>query len=406
MKPTPAPLSGLRIVELSSFIASPLCGLTLSQLGAEVIRVDPIGGAADYNRWPVTAEGHSIYWTGLNRGKRSVSCDLRSDEGQNLVQQLISSPGADGGIFVTNAGGREWLSYKTLKALRSDVIVLEILGKRDGTPAVDYTVNAAVGFPSVTGPTENVGVVNHVLPAWDVSCGIYAALAVSAAVRRREHTGEGAHITLALDNLALATAGTLGFLSEAQINGVEREATGNAVYGTYGSDFVTSDGARFMIVALTPRHFDSLVSLTSTTEAVKAVESALKADFTLETDRYRHRHVLTALFDSWFREHTADEVAAKLAKSTVLHDQYRTFSQTAHSSDVNDNPLFESLEQPRIGTYLAAGSPATFDGRHLHSAAAPTVGDDNDEVLAELLGLSTSDIQTLHDKGILAATQG
>ena len=71
------PLAGMRIVEISSFIAVPLAGMTLGQLGAEVTRVDPIGGAADYHRWPVTGDGESIYWAGLNKGKRSVAADFR-----------------------------------------------------------------------------------------------------------------------------------------------------------------------------------------------------------------------------------------------------------------------------------------------------------------------------------------
>ncbi|MBD0323153.1 MAG: CoA transferase, partial [Aldersonia sp.] len=224
----PAPLAGLRIIEISSFVAAPLCGLTLAQLGAEVIRVDPIGGAADYHRWPVTADGESIYWTGLNRGKRSLACDMRSPEGQRLIQRLITAPGPGGGILVTNAGGRSWLGHDRLAELRPDVITLEVLGRHDGSAGVDYTVNAGLGFPCITGPLEHSGAVNHVLPAWDVICGIYAALAVATAVRRRDATGAGERIVLPLEDVALATAGTLGYLTEPQINGTDRPATGNA----------------------------------------------------------------------------------------------------------------------------------------------------------------------------------
>src|SRR2546425_3931351 len=94
------PLAGVRIVEISSFVAVPLAGMTLGQLGAEVIRVDPIGGAADYHRWPVTGAGESIYWAGLNKGKRSVAADFRSAEGQDLVQRLI----ADSGVLIECRG--------------------------------------------------------------------------------------------------------------------------------------------------------------------------------------------------------------------------------------------------------------------------------------------------------------
>ena len=122
------PLAGVRIVEISSFVAVPLAGMTLAQLGAEVIRVDPIGGAADYHRWPVTDDGESIYWAGLNKGKRSVAADFRSPGGQDLVQRLI----ADSGVQITNVGGRQWHSYETLTRLRPDLIHVEVSGRADG----------------------------------------------------------------------------------------------------------------------------------------------------------------------------------------------------------------------------------------------------------------------------------
>ena len=144
------PLAGVRIVEISSFVAVPLAGMTLGQLGAEVVRVDPIGGAADYHRWPVTDDGTSIYWAGLNKGKRSVAADFRSPEGQDLVQRLI----ADSGVLITNVAGREWHSYDNLTRLRPDLIHVEVSGRADGGTGVDYTVNAGLGFPMVTGPAE------------------------------------------------------------------------------------------------------------------------------------------------------------------------------------------------------------------------------------------------------------
>lgn len=377
------PLDGLRVVEVSSFVASPLCGMTLAQFGAEVIRVDPVGGAADINRWPVTDDGRSIYWTGLNRGKKSVTADLRSPGGQQLVQELVAGSGSGGGILVTNAGGRQWMSHDTLAALRPDVITLELLGRTDGSPGVDYTVNAGIGFPSITGPLDAdgnpAGVVNHVLPAWDVICGLYAALAITAAVRRREQTGEGARITLPLEDTALAIAGTLGYLTEPQVKGESRPATGNDVYGTYGTDFVTSDGGRFMLVALTPRHFRDLVTLTGTTEAVAAVEKSLGADFAKDGDRYLHRGVLTPLFAAWFARHTTAEVEAALASSSVLSERYRDFTEVA-ANDLTGNPLFAALDQPGIGEYLAAGLPAAFDGEHYRTGPAPTLGADTERL--------------------------
>jgi 2-methylfumaryl-CoA isomerase len=386
------PLAGTRVVEVSSFVAAPLCGMTLSQLGAQVIRIDPIGGASDVHRWPLSATGASIYWTGLNKGKRSATINLRSRVGQELVQRLILE---GDGIVVTNSAGLSWLSHDLLAAKRSDVIHVQLLGRGDGATGVDYTVNAGVGFPLVTGPAAHAGPINHVLPAWDVCCGLYAALAVVAAVHRRDQTGAGARISLALEDVALATAGNLGLLTEPQVNGTQRERLGNCIYGQYGQDFTGRDGVTFMVVALTGRHFRDLVEVTGTGAAVSALAEALDVDFGNEGDRYRYRDVLSGLFATWFAEHTAQEITAELSKTTVLFERYRTFAQVAEDPRVTANPLFSRLHQPGIGEYLAPGMPTAFDGVHPAGAPAPALGQDTADVLTDCLGLTTADIARL-----------
>lgn len=376
------PLAGVRIVEISSFVAVPLAGMTLAQLGAEVVRIDPVGGAADYHRWPLTAAGDSIYWAGLNKGKRSMEVDMRSPDGQDLVQRLIAASG----VFITNVAGRQWHSYETLRALRPDVIALEVVGRADGSTGVDYTVNAATGFPLVTGPTDHVGPVNHVMPSWDVSCGLYAALAILAALRHRDATGQGAGIRLPLDDVALATAANLGFLTEAMVTGDQRPRLGNAIFGQYGRDFTSSDGASFMVVALTARHFRDLTELTGTTKAVAALAETLGADFSDEGQRYRHRDVLNELFADWFGAHTAAEISAALATTSVLWERYQSFTEVANSPRVTANPLFTLLQQDRIGRYPAPGLPMSVDGVHAPAAPAPALGQDNAAVPAEWLG--------------------
>lgn len=393
------PLAGVRIIEISSFVAVPLAGMTLAQLGCEVIRVDPIGGAADYRRWPLAASGASIYWAGLNKGKRSVAADMRSPEGQRLVQRLI----IDAGVLITNVVGREWHSYDTLVRQRPDLIHLEVSGRADGSTAVDYSVNAATGFPLVTGPAEHTGPINHVLPAWDVTCGIYAALSISTALRQRDATGAGSQVRLPLENVALATAGNLGFLTEAMVNGARRDRIGNAIYGQYGQDFTSSDGVSFMVVALTARHFRDLTEVTGTAKDVAALEDELRTDFAVEGERYLHRDALTALFAGWFGEHTADEISAALTATSILWDRYRSFLEVAGDQRVSANPMFTALHQPQVGDYLAAGLPMSIGGVHPPAVAAPGLGDDTAAVLRERLGIHPEDIARLTESGTVAA---
>jgi 2-methylfumaryl-CoA isomerase len=398
------PLAGVRIIEISSFVAVPLSGMTLAQLGAEVIRVDPIGGAADYRRWPITHDGTSIYWTGLNKGKRSVAADMRSSEGQRLVQRLIVESGATGGILLTNVAGRGWHSYDTLVNERPDLIHLEVPGRANGSTGVDYTVNAATGFPLVTGPADQARPTNHVLPAWDVLCGVYAALAITAALRHRDRTGQGSRISLPLENVALATASHLGFLTEAMVNGTRRPRLGNSIYGQYGQDFTSSEGVSFMVVALTGRHFRELTEVTGTVKAVAALSEALGVDFTDEGDRYRHRDALTGLFTVWFREHVADEITATLSQTSILWERYRSFVEVVAGDRVTANPMFTPLLQPRIGKYLAAGLPMSLDGVYPPATAAPALGDDTAAVLSHRLGMRSEEIHRLSESRTVATT--
>jgi len=393
-----APLDGLTVLEVSSFVAAPLGGLTLAQLGAEVIRVDPVGGAADQGRWPLAPSGTSLYWTGLNQGKRSVTLNFRDAEGRRLLGDLLAASGPGGGIVLTNAAQR-WLAHDDLARIRPDLIHLQIQGYRDGRAAVDYTVNAETGFPLLTGPEGLAGPVNHVLPAWDVACGLYAAIGLLAAERRRQRTGAGSAITLALADVAMAVAGHLGFLAEAQVTGTERPRIGNHLYGGLARDFRTADGERVMVVVLTRRHLADLGAATGLAGTFGELERLLGADFGQDGDRYRHREVLTALLEPWFADRTLTEVSQGLEGTSVLWSRYRRFTDLVASGALAGNPLLAEIDQPGVGPLLAPGSPLAMDGT-TGPRPAPAFGADTGAVLTGLLGLSAADVRGLAERGI------
>ena len=213
---------------------------------------------------------------------------------------------------------------------------------------------------------------------------------------------QGQRIGIPLENVALATAGNLSFLTEVMVNGTARERIGNSIYGQYGQEFTSSDGVSFMIVALTGRHFRDLTELTGTTKAVAALADTLDADFTDEGERYRHRDALSGLFTEWFSQHSADEITAALSATSVLWDRYRTFAETATDDRVTANPMFTPLDQPRVGQYLAPGLPLAIDGAYPPAVAAPALGDDTAGVLGEWLGMTPDEIDRLTDSGTVA----
>jgi len=363
-------------------VAAPLGGMTLAQLGAEVIRVDPLGGAPDTTRWPVSPDGKSLYWAGLNKGKRSVTADLRSPEGQRAVTALIADSGPDGGIVLTNAG-YPWLSYDALKEARPDLIHLHITGGHDGSPAVDYTVNAALGFPLTTGPEGTAGPVNHVLPAWDVACGLYAAVGILAAERHRRRTGQGRAITVALSDVALAVTGHLGFLAEPEITGQDRPRIGNHLYGSLARDFRTASGESVLIVILTSRHFADLGRATGLAATFSEVARAVGGDFSTDAGRYAHREVIAALLAPWFAARDTAEVAEALSQTSVLWQRYRTFAEVAADPATAANPLMHRIDQPGVGLVTVPGVPLAQPGLP-PVTPAPRLGEDTQDLLRDV----------------------
>lgn len=401
---TPGILQGLRVVEVSAFVAAPLGGMTLAQLGADVIRIDPLGGGIDYRRWPVTDDNISLFWAGLNKSKRSVAIDINQPEGRDLAQALITATGDDAGILLTNFPARGWLDYETLRIRRADLIQLTIQGDRNGRSAVDYTVNAKVGIPFLTGPRAHEGAINHVLPAWDLITGHMAAVGLLAAERHRRRTGEGQHIKLALEDVALATLGNLGLIAEAQL-GSERPRYGNDLFGAFGRDFVTGDGVRVMVIGLSAKQWRSLCAATGITDEIKSLGTQLGLNLDLEGERFKAREQISRLVGSWIAVRTLAEVSAQFEAHAVCWQRYQTVKHLVEADPACSvaNPMFRTVWQEGVGNILSPTSPLDLGSGRAPAQPAPRLGAHTEEVLSTLLGLTSGDILRLQRKGVVRA---
>jgi 2-methylfumaryl-CoA isomerase len=400
-------LADLRIVELSAFVAAPLGGMTMAQMGAEVIRIDPVGGGIDLHRWPVAPGGTSLYWAGLNKEKRSVALALDRPEGRELARAIAAAPGPGGGILLTNLPPLPGLDFASLQAARADMIVLRLVGNRDGSAAVDYTVNAASGFPLVTG--TGGAPVNHVLPAWDIAAGLYLAAGLLAAERHRARTGRGQEVVLALSDVMLATVGNLGYVGDVHVNGRARPALGNDLYGSFGRDFATADGHRVMIIALTPRQWRALGRATGLAERLAMIGPMMGVDLDTEEGRFEARDAIAGLLGRWCAARRLDEIRRAFAGTGVLWGPFQDFVRLVREDPraSPQNPLFTEVEQPGIGRYPVPGVPLDFGAAPRQPPRpAPRLGADTDRVLAGLLGLSAAEIGRLHDAGIAAGPDG
>lgn len=399
-------LTGMRVVEGSAFVAVPLAGMTLAQMGADVIRFDRIEGGLDAGRWPVTREGRSLFWAGLNKGKRSIAVDLSSPRGREIVTQIVTAPGPDAGLFLTNLRIRGWMDYATLAGRRADLVMVSLLGDRHGGPQVDYTVNPALGFPMATGPEGSTEPVAHVLPAWDCIAGNLVVASLLAAERHRLRTGAGQLVELALKDVAAAMLGHLGIIGEVVINGEDRAKCGNALYGAYGQDFVCGDGRRIMVVALTDRQWRGLVRVTGTAKTMAALEARLGLDLAEEGNRFRARHEITAVLRTWFATRTVADFGDALDEAGVTWSEFRSFAGAVREDPdlaPGQNPMMALLDQPGIGRYPVPGLPLTSSAfAREDPRPAPALGEHTEAILADVAGLASGEIARLFDEGVVA----
>jgi 2-methylfumaryl-CoA isomerase len=398
-------LKGLRVVEGAAFVAAPTCGLYLAQMGAEVIRFDNIGGGPDFRRWPLAENGSSLYWEGLNKAKKSVAIDLSSPEGRELAQRLATAPGEEAGLFVTNFPVDGFLSYDALVKLRSDLICVRVMGWADGSQGMDYTINSALGLPQMTGHADDLRPVNHVLAAWDLLTGAYCAFTLVSALLARHRTGQGREIRAPLSDIAATTMANLGFTAETLLSGHQRPRMGNDIYGAFGRDFLTRDGQRLMLLAITPKQWAKALEALSIGAEVAALEAELGVSFaTDEGLRFTHRARLYPLFEAAFATRDAGPLGRALDAGAVTWGAYQPLEAALNDPRLyKDNPVFEAVRHPSGLTYPAPGAAATLpQDKRGPVAPAPTLGQHTEQVLADVLGLTGVEIAGLFDRGVVA----
>ncbi len=399
-------LRDISIVEVSSFVASPTVGLYCAQMGAEVIRVDQIGGGLDYDRYMLTHEGRSLAWENLNRAKKSVALDLRSAEGRELCVELARQTGQ----LVTNLPEQSFLSHAAVSEGRPDMISVRVMGWHDGRQAMDFTVNAASGYPLMTGPeewnAETAPPVNQVLPAWDFITGAYGAFALLAAIHHRTATGTGSEVRLPLGDVMIGTVANSGAMAEMLYRGADRPRLGNAIWGALGRDFVSRDHKRFMVAVLTAKQWAAMVSALDIAEPIAALEAETGVGFAQsDHNRFVHREALFGIVQEAAGARDYTDLAERMGQAGATFERYRTMHEAATDPVlVSGNPLFgPSPANPSGFDYPAPRSMAHLGGQApADPAPAPYLGQHSEEVLGERLGLSSGAIGALIDRGIVS----
>lgn len=276
---------------------------------------------------------------------------MGSPEGRELVTRIITAPGEDAGLFLTNLKVPGWMDCETLSQHRKDLIMVALKGDRHGRPAVDCAVNPSLGFPAITGPEGSTEPVAHALPAWDWIAGNMMVSAVLAAERHRIRTGFGQDVEFSLKDVAAAMIGHLGIIGDPLTGGEKRVKSGNALYGAYGQDFVCADGQRVMVIGLTRRQWSGLIKTTGTSQKMAQLEQSLGIDSSDEGTRFRYRAHITAVLEPFFSAGRVSDFAPDFEAAGLTWSIFRDFETAlAEDDDLSVKPHVHRDRNAGLGT--------------------------------------------------------
>ena len=397
---TTAPLHGYRVLDLTTFLSGPFCTQVLGDLGAEVVKVEAPEGDSSRSIPPHFVAGDSAYYLGVNRNKHSLAVDLKSADGLSLVKQLILEADVVVENYRPGVAERLGLDVHALREQKPGLIWASIsgfgqTGPDRHKPAYDMIVQALSGVMSLTGEPERQAV-RLGIPAGDIVAGMYAAIAINAALADRERSGEGRVIDVAMLDCQLAM---LSYQSTyALISGVTPQPQGarHDSIPTYRS-FVCEGGRELVVTANTERMWKGLCKVLGC--------EALVSDprFITGADRLTHKAELWPILEAAFLGAPAETWVAELEANGVPVALIKTVPEALDHARTTGRNMITRLS--RDGAELeVVGNPIKFTGAEERPAGyPPTLDQDANDVLTRWLGQDANHARGLHTSALARA---
>jgi crotonobetainyl-CoA:carnitine CoA-transferase CaiB-like acyl-CoA transferase len=409
--PRPGALAGVRVLDLSRVLAGPWATQTLGDLGAEIIKVERPGCGDDSRTWgpPFLKDAagrdtrDAAYYLCTNRNKRSIAIDITRPEGQALIREMAARCDVLIENFKVGALKRYGLDYESVRALNPRIVYCSITGfGQDGPyaprPGYDFLIQGMGGLMSVTGRADSepgAGPVKVGVALTDIMTGLYATIAIQAALRAREATGEGQHIDLALLDVLVACMANQGM--NYLYSGQAPRRMGNAHPNVVPyQDFPTADG--HMIVAI-----GNDAQFASFCAAAGRPEWADDERFRHGVARVQNRDVLIAAMREVTATRTTREWVALLEKANVPCGPINTLADVFDDPQVRSRGLRIEVDHPHAGPIPLVANPIRLSATPVsYRRAPPTLGQDSEQVAREVLNLSPEQINNLKQQGVLA----
>jgi crotonobetainyl-CoA:carnitine CoA-transferase CaiB-like acyl-CoA transferase len=397
--PKPGPLEGLRVLDISRFIAGPYCAMLLGDMGADVIKVEPPGRGENSRAFGPFVEGESLYTMVFNRNKRSLTLDLRSEPGKELFRDLLRKADVLVENYVPGTLEKMGFDWETLHGLNPRLIVTRISGFGQSgplsrKPCFDVIAQTMSGLMDITGEPDGRPNMAGTYVV-DYSTGLYATIGTLGALQSRQSSGTGQVVDVALLDSALSMLMTA--IPEQILLGRTMTRRGNRDrYGSPANTFPTRDGAWVHLATAGEPMFRAL------TDSMGQPQIADDPRFRNNTERMNHADALEALITQWTLTLTTEQLLAKLQAIGVPSAKVARVSelidhpQLAHRGQILDMPHSKAGTVPMQGFSVQFGdSPMRL--KH----PPPTLGQHTQEILKEWLDLRNAQISQLRDNGVI-----
>ena len=386
-------LDGIRVLDLSRILAGPLCTMMLGDMGADVIKVEPVGSGDDTRSWgPPFAGGESAYFLGINRNKRSITLNMAGKPGQEILAKLIAA--CD--VLVENfkfgtlekwGFGNEWLGANAPRVIRCSITGYGSSGPRAALPGYDFILQAESGLMSICGEPDGTPM-KYGVAIVDIVTGMLACNSILAAVHARHRTGRGQHVEVSLFDSSLAMLANVA--SNHLISGKEARRFGN---GHPNIVPYTAYPAKDGMIAVAVGNDAQFAKFSA---ALGESEWAADPRFAKNPDRVAHREALDDMIAKALGRDTAQTWLDKLTAGGIPCGRINSVSQALSDPHTVARGMVRTVKHSAAGEVKMLGIPFRFsDTAATIRRAPPTLGEHTDQVLREELGLSEKRIAEL-----------
>ena len=396
------PLNGIKVIDLTHMLAGPYAGMVIADLGAEVVKIEPLV-TGEMTRGLLKTDpnysykGFGAYFLTLNRNKKSVSLDLKSQEGLQVFYELVKSADVVLNNFSAGVVKKLKVDFESLKNINPRIITCSITGfgetgPHSSRPAYDQIVQAYSGGMSVTGPDVNTPT-RAGIPIGDLGSGLYSVIGILSALLSREQTNVGQHIDMSLLDVQISL---LTYMATMQtLSGIDPEPIGNAhfVHVPYNS-FTTQNG--FVVIAvITDAFWESLLNVVN-------VESLRDPKFSKSVDRLKNQEFIELELNKVLSTKPSDYWIKALNEAKVPCGPINTFSQALADEQVLHRDMVVEVEHPDGGKVKMPGNPVKLSHTsEVSYSPAPHLGTHTKEILKEWGGFDETSIQALLEKNII-----